>query len=133
MFCERVLEDKDGVLSAIRIVDRIIHHARGPDSPEEMPTASVALTILVMLKAGAARGRNALRLRPEAPSGLRLPEVSFPVLFEGEDRGVNVVLPIQFEVDQEGVYWFDVTLDDALITRMPLRIVYQRIALGGNP
>jgi hypothetical protein len=33
---------------------------------------------------------------------------------------------MQFGVQIPGVYWFDVKLDDELITRMPLRVVYQR-------
>lgn len=130
-FCDRVIEDKEGVLSAIRIVDRIIHRAHGQGMPAEMPKVQVAVTILIMMKSGAARGSNAIRIRAEAPSGMRLPELSLPVLFEGEDRGVSITLPMQMDVDQEGVYWFDVSLNDVLMTRMPLRVVYERLALGG--
>jgi hypothetical protein len=31
--CEKILQEKDGVLSAIRIVDRITHSAVGPEAP----------------------------------------------------------------------------------------------------
>jgi hypothetical protein len=40
---------------------------------------------------------------------------------------VNLVLNINMVVDQEGVYWFEVHLEDQLLTRIPLRILYQRI------
>jgi len=42
-----------------------------------------------------------------------------------DDRGVNVRLLIQFTAEEEGIYWFDVLLDDEVVTRMPLRVVYQ--------
>lgn len=50
-----------------------------------------------------------------------------PVFFEGQDRGVNVVLNINFAAEEEGIYWFDVLLHEQLVTRIPLRILYQRI------
>lgn len=133
VLCEKVLEEKDGVLSAIRMVDRIVQTAVGPAGPEEMPPVPVNLTALIAFKSGGARGRHSLRLRPEAPSGLRLPEVSLPVLFEGEDRGHNVLLNLALQADQEGLYWFDVLLDEQMVTRIPLRVVYQRLSLGTSP
>lgn len=33
LLCERVMEEKDGVLSVIRIIDRLIHTALGPAGP----------------------------------------------------------------------------------------------------
>lgn len=124
-FCERILEEKDGVTSAIRIVDRITQTAKGPDPPDKMPPVQVALTALIGFKSGRARGRHILRIRPETPSANRLAEVSLPLQFEGEDRGVQSGMQIRLQAEEEGLYWFDVFLDDALITRMPLRIVYQ--------
>jgi hypothetical protein len=70
----------------------------------------------------------------EKPSGERNEPKRFPVHFEqGQDRGVNLVLNIVFQPDQEGLYWFDVFLGDARVTRMPLRVMYQPAptALGG--
>ena len=49
-----------------------------------------------------------------------------PVLFEGEDRGVSAVFQIVMPVRHEGLYWFDIVLNDTQhLTRVPLRIVYQ--------
>ncbi len=86
-----------------------------------------SLNAFISFKSGSARGRHTVKLRIETPSGLKLPEQLLPVLFEGEDRGVNLMLGINIVVDQEGVYWFDVLLEDVLLTRIPLRILYQRI------
>lgn len=128
LFCDRVLEEKDGVLSAIRIVDRTTIAA------PEGSALVVALTALIALKPGKAVGRYAIGLRPEAPSGMQLPALKAPINFEGGegDRGVNLVLPLHMEAE-EGLYWFDVLwMDDRagteeMLTRMPLRVVWQPI------
>ena len=50
------------------------------------------------------------------------------MLFEGDDRGVNVNLNLQgFAFDLEGLYWFDITINDNLLTRVPMRINYQPV------
>lgn len=56
--------------------------------------------------------------------------IQFPILLEGEDRGVNQILNLSFGVDEEGLYWFDVLVDGALMTRIPMRVLYQPLILG---
>ena len=58
--CNLVIEDKDGTLSAIRIVDRWIHIQQGADAPKEMPPVPMTLTLLLSFKAGAARGSSTI-------------------------------------------------------------------------
>lgn len=125
VICERVLEDKDGVLSLIRVIDRITRTVTGPNVPEAMPTVRLDYTAVVTLKSGSARGRHTLKIRPEAPSGQQLEPIEVPVFLEGDDRGVNAILFLGFDLDQEGLYWFDVLVNDELLTRMPLRVIYQ--------
>jgi hypothetical protein len=142
LVCERVLQEQDGVLSVIRVIDRLMLGSVGPDAPDEMPPLPVNFTLLVMLKAGDARGRFRVRLALEAPSGQAMPaEATLPVLFEGEgDRGVNLIIPVGFQAEQEGLYWFDVWFGDPrfseqeeLLTRVPVRIVYQPQRIGSGP
>jgi hypothetical protein len=125
--CEKVLQEKDDTISIIRMIDRLAITVNALGSPETMPPTATNVTILISLKSGKARGRNTIKLRLEAPSGLKLPDQLLPVLFEGDDRGVNLILNLNLVVDQEGVYWFDVLLEEQLLTRIPLRILYQRI------
>ena len=142
LFCERVLQEQDGVLSAIRIIDQTVHTVAGPgaDVPGEMPPMLVAVTALIMLKPGDARGRYTIRIRPEKPSGEQMPPLEAPVRFEGGegDRGANLIVPIQMQVEDEGLYWFDVLWVDerapkdqqeTLLSRIPLRVVYQPLRL----
>jgi hypothetical protein len=136
-FCERVIEDKQGVLSLIRLVDQITNTVVGPDVPDQMPAFMVTdLVMVVTLKADQARGRYALKVRPEDPSGRHMPVMQTPVHLEGGERGVNVLLPLQFHVELEGLYWFDILFsaggghEDRLLSRIPLRVIYrpQRLA-----
>jgi hypothetical protein len=61
-------------------------------------------------------------------------EAALPVLLEGEERGVNLLLGVAFQAEQEGLYWFNVFFGDreVLLTRVPLRIVYQPQRLGAS-
>jgi len=132
LLCEKVLQEKDDTISVIRIVDRLAVTVNALGSPETMQPTAVSLNALISLKSGSARGRGTVKWRVETPSGLKLPDQLLPVLFEGDDRGVNLIIDLNMVIDQEGVYWFDVILDEKLLTRIPLRILYQRIGQGGQ-
>ena len=82
--------------------------------------------MVIILKAGHMRGTATVKIRPLSPSKKEMPSIEIPILFEGEERGVNIVLPVVMGVQESGLYWFDVFVDDQLFTRIPLRVVYQR-------
>lgn len=126
-FCERAIQERDGVLSLIRMIDKITSTVAGPGPvvPDRMPPIPVNLTLAVVLKPGEARGRFMVKVRPEAPSGQRLAEVELPVSFTGApDTGANLLFGVNMIATEEGVYWFDTLMDDQLLTRTPLRIEY---------
>jgi len=127
LFCERVLQEKDGVLSAIRIIDRLTHTRTGPDAPDAMPAFQVQISILTAFKSGDVKGKQELIIKGTSPSGKALPVISVPLLFEGGERGTNVNIGYAFQAEEEGLYWFDVTLNGTIYTRIPLRIIYQKI------
>lgn len=133
VLCEKVIEEKDGVLSVIRIVDRIVISAGGMGAPEEMPQFPVNLTALLTLKSGNAKGKYNIRLKAEPPPDLAMDELSFPIYLEGEDRGSNLIINMNFQVRKEGLYWFSVYLNEDFVTKIPLRIMYQRISVGAAP
>jgi hypothetical protein len=132
VLCESVIEDKQGVLSLIRVVDQITQTAVGPDVPDEMPAFTLeALTMVISLKADQARGRYTVKIRPEAPGGVQLPAMQMPIQLDGGERGINLISRLNFLVEQEGIYWFDILFspkkgeEDRLLTRIPLRVIYQ--------
>jgi hypothetical protein len=133
VLCERVLTEKDGVNSLIRIVDRITHTATGPEPPLTLQPFKHTFWLYVSFKSGSARGVKDLSIRIQKPSGDSPPALTLPVNFEGEDdRGANVAAQLELEIDVVGVWWFDISLDSVHVTKLPLRIIYmpQKARLG---
>jgi len=123
--CEKILKEADGVISAVRIVDRINHTAVGPNPPEEMQPFDHELTLYVSFKAGSARGPIPLEIRMQKPSGATASPFRSTLNFEGDDeRGVNVVAIMKLHLETPGLHWFDVFLGGHRVTRIPLRVVY---------
>jgi hypothetical protein len=125
-FCEKLLQEQDGVVSAIRIIDR--WNVNG--ATEGMPTTIIQGTLVVTMKSGIYRGNAQVTVTPITPSNNRLPPVVFPVLFEGEDdRGVGVILPMAFPAQEPGLFWFEISLagqalQPRVVTAMPMRVAY---------
>lgn len=124
--CEKILEERDGVKSAIRIIDRIIHTVFHPSPPpEKMEPFNYSVCLYIRLKSGDARGPMTLRVTLVKPSGESPSPFEQTVVFEGEeDRGVDTIGYLTIQFDQPGIYWFDVELGNVQLTRIPLRVVY---------
>ncbi len=138
LFCEKVLTEKDGVLSVVRVIDQVT--ARGtvlPEKPNTMPPVAITMTAVLAFKAGKSDARNTkhvLTIKCTDPSGKSLDgsQVELPFLFgaSGENAGAQVVANMGLEVDETGIYWFDIFVDGQRLTRMPLRISYVTQATG---
>ncbi len=141
LLCEKVLIEQDGVKSAIRIVDRVIHQPVGVNPPDAMQPFTHMLTLLVSLKAGWIRGSRAIEIRMVKPTGESSQVGNPTVFFEGEDdRGVDLVIQLLMNVERPGLYWFHVNFEGRTLSRIPLRVIYvpQTIQLppppgGSNP
>jgi hypothetical protein len=125
-FCDSVIEDKSGVLSIIRLIDTIVQNASGENPPEELAPFIQKLNLVISLKSGKARGRNTLKVIPELPTGESRDPIFLTAYFEGEEKGQNFILNIQFDFRFEGLHWFHVFLGDEELTSVPIRIRYQR-------
>jgi len=125
--CQTALQEAAGYLSLVRLMDRV---AFAGITEEMQPQPLNQLAIVVLLKSGDLKGKYNMSIIPVTPSGKRLPGPQLSVLFEGEERGVAAILPVAIVADEEGLYWFDVILEQDLLTRIPLRVMYQRIAQG---
>ena len=126
-FCEKVLQEGDGVNSIIRMVDRF--NVQGPT--EEMQPVLLQFVAYISFKSGFMRGKQKISIRPKSPSGEELPSMDIPVLFEGDDdRGPALVMPIAWTANEEGVFWWDLYVNDVLVTRIPLRVAYQQMRMA---
>lgn len=125
-FCEKVLSEADGVVSFIRQVDRLITTTTGPAT--QVPVATYTAFIAIAMKSGSARGSHEIKVVRERPSGMRdaQPLLTLTAFFEGEDRGPGIYGPVTMALEEEGLYWFDVFVDEVLMTRMSFRVIHQR-------
>lgn len=132
-FCEQVIEDKSGVLSLIRIVDRMNITAQGPTAPENMPPAMLNWFLVLNFKSGEARGSHPVKIEPELPSGIRLEPMTLSAHFEGANRGANIVSKINMKLEMPGIYWFRLYVDDKFLTQIPVEVIYSRIVTPQPP
>lgn len=124
-FCEKVLRETDGVVSFIRAVDRWT--VTGPT--ETMPTTLIQNTLVVIMKSGIHRGASQITVTPSTPTGKIMPAITVSASFEGDDdRGIQLIAPMAFPVEETGVYWFELTIDGRSFTQLPLRVIYLRAA-----
>ncbi len=125
--CQTSLIDKQtDALSVIRIQDRIAVMGL-TDEMQPQPLANYQLVLC--LKSGEMRGKGTLRLTPLSPSGKVLPHAETTVLFEGDERGNALIAPLAVVAEEEGLYWLEITLDGQLLTRVPFRVMYQKVQL----
>lgn len=133
--CERVLEEKDNVLSLVRVIDGWTSWAQGPDAPSEMPPFLLTGTYLLALKAGAARGRFRYRFDLELPSGQTQTLAEMDANFQAGVGGVNLRVDLRLQIVHEGTHWVNVVCTypepdfgpaGALVSRTPLSVQYMR-------
>jgi hypothetical protein len=124
--CTTPLIEQGGLLSVIRIQDRI--QLMGP-TDRMQPVPLMNLWLLICLKSGEMRGQQQLTVTPNDPEGKALPSVSFATFFGGDEQGGVTAFPLNIVIEREGLYWFDVTMQQQLLTRIPLRVMYQKLQM----
>ena len=132
-FCEQVIEDKSGVLSLIRVVDRMNITAQGPTAPAEMPPTPLNWFLVITMKSGEARGSYPIKIEPELPSGLTLSPITLSAHFEGTNRGTNIITRLNMRLEMPGIYWFRIYFEDQLLTKIPVEVIYSRIITPQPP
>lgn len=122
IFCEKVLQEKDGVHSAIRIFDRmnLPPLANLPQGATFVPFG----VFFVSARSADYTGTLDLTIRMTAPDGRQqvLPE-KFPSLFTGGNQGVNIIIQVNIDVRHRGLCWFEVMAGDEVLSRTPLSVV----------
>lgn len=132
VFCEQAIEDKNGVLTLVRIVDQVTVSASGTNVSDDLPPgAAINNTLVLGLRAGQAMGKQTVQIIFEHPDGGRHPGPEMPVHFTpGTTGGANLILKITLALSTAGVYWADVLVNKRLVTRLSLEVRYQVIPPG---
>ena len=125
LICDRILDEKDGVKSIIRITDRVTVTATGSEVPDQIPPFPHKITLFIRFKSGMARGSFNLRVNLIKPSGESLHPFRRSIHFEGEeDRGVDIVINSKITLDMAGLHWFEIRLNEERLTSVPFRVIY---------
>lgn len=124
--CERAQQDQYGSFSVINVLENLVAGTDDPNAPEEMPTFRIDANLVVAFASGTARGKETVTIIPVQPDGKRLEPVSQDIELLGGDHRSTIVSTLSIDIVQPGVYWFDVELSGRLVTRIPLRIAYER-------
>lgn len=123
--CQASLREANGVLSIIRVTDRVqVIGVQQRMQPQPLQNYS----LVVILRSGELRSQtHSIKIVPITPTGKRLEFTESSVLFEGDERGPGFITPLAFVATEEGLYWFEVCLEAQVLTRIPLRVQYQKI------
>ena len=95
-----------------------------PPQPDMKP--SLPLKLLVGLKSGSVKGERKIKIVGRSPSGQVGESVETPAVFNGGEHGVMLQVLMTMVLAGEGLYWFDVLVNGAIVTRLPLRISYPK-------
>lgn len=124
-FCEKILTENDGVLSAIRIIDRLTFHGQTKDVTEGMPPTTYNLNLLIILKTGEAPGMTTVKIEGQKPMPPHLPPIERRIHLEQPSfKGANLLMHLRLEFDQPGVWWFKISVNGHERTRVPLEIIW---------
>jgi hypothetical protein len=115
--CERVLQEKDGTTSAIRIIDNFYIPA------SIAPDTSMPVTVFIGLKSDVPR-EGIITVIVNTPDGKKneLPD-KWPISFSSAVTGANLILTFGLFVRHVGTTWIDVVYDGEMLTRTPIRLV----------
>jgi hypothetical protein len=113
VLCERVEGEDLGKVTAADIVDGVAIEGG----------SQLDLNLMIALVRGDWQGAIRLHVVAYNPEGAAISAMDV----EGDPPAIpyalsRIVVPIELVPGQPGVYWFDLTIEDRIITRVPLRI-----------
>lgn len=130
VFCERALEEKDGIISAIRVVDRLHIKPAAFEAIDKNNPALIQIIFLLKFTSINYAGKRTLSIKSEAPNK-KVNQIigDTPIVFEADKMGVQVRVLLTIAVKQEGTYWVTPYLDGETFMRVPLEIRFQDVSL----
>jgi hypothetical protein len=129
VMCEKHIEDKGGRISLINIVDQV-NFTPAQDSADQPLAIPLRLVAAIGFKGGILKGPADVKLQMIEPSGKLGPSITASVLFQGDERGTNILTDMNMVLNEEGLYWIEVYVQAQFMTRIPLRLAVQRVVFG---
>lgn len=123
-FCQNVIQETNGLLSIVQIIDGITNFVVGPKPDGASPPFQFQAKLVILLKSGPLRGEREIRVVQEAPDGTPQAIASIRVPFGGDDEGVNYISNFTGTYHVEGLYWYNIYVEDELATAIPFSVNY---------
>jgi hypothetical protein len=120
--CEKVLVEKDDVLSLLRIVD--IFYI--PDGiTEAIPEVVIPVSGLIVVRGGDFIGEGELSVVIQTPDGSRSDPKTFPMIFGSSNQGNNVICHMTVSLKHLGISWAEVLWNGELLTKFPIKLEHK--------
>lgn len=131
VMCERVLQENDGVMSLIRIIDKATVNRPKIDKRNPVLDTNVFLSF----RADGFVGKKRLSMRGFNPDGKpwKAPPVEAEIEWTGPDHITNVTVRLRLTIQSEGLYCIQVTLNDKPVSRIPLTVVWTKPEIQTAP
>ena len=129
LLCERAYQNEYGAFNIDGVIEELVVQANVPRAPKDMPPFRLEGFAVIAFAAGVARGAYRVTLVPIRPNGERLEPVSQQISFDSDESRYTAVYNLSLDVTEPGLYWFDVLLNERLVSRIPVRIRYNRNVL----
>lgn len=129
VLCEKIIEDKLGRISLINIVDQV-NFTPAQDSVGQPLAIPIRLVAAIGFKGGILKGPADIKLQIIKPNGESGQNITASVLFQGDERGTNILTEMNMVLNDEGLYWIEVYVQTQFMTRIPLRLAVQRVVFG---
>lgn len=140
-FCERITQDPDGVMTFVRVIDKI---TLGPESvrPDGVAELDIDLAVgLVVVRDPENQQETIQRnlsLRVSSPrqSSASWQYKTFDFSSDDDMHSFLVLLPVQVSIRETGIVLIQVSLDDDVLTHVPLAVEFGDVTdpvLGRTP
>ncbi len=124
LLCERILQEKDEVLSAIRIVDTFFVTVPKGLAPEVKPAIQLTLLLAFKKRINDEAEKHLLTLKIKAPSGTVAEQPTVALNFKADEvSGANLLTTLQMGVHEFGTFQIDVIVDGEVLTVVPFRLL----------
>ena len=129
--CEKILREVDGMITPVRLLTAFhappIEITFNEDPPRvEYRYAPVYFTIVIIFVSDQSE-RFAVTLTGKKPDGTALGGGPQPgsIEMEGGLAGASLIYSLNVPSEQEGEYWFDIFIDEDLVSRVPILIFHR--------
>lgn len=124
-FCEKSLQERDGVHSIIRVIDTVtVVLPQGVTASRDVTVKPVvSYPLFIMLRAGDVRGKRTVSVRLRTPSNeIKNVIDPLPVVFTGDEQAAVIRIDATFSVEEYGLFWAEVLVENDVLVRVPLRL-----------